>query len=194
MRLWMIWFMELMKRGTKFLTKEIFIDTDCISAFLWVENESLLEKLYPGRIVMPRPVYEEMNRPNLAWMKLRIDSMVENGSLRIVELNDGTEEFELYYKMTENPDAGHAVIGNGEASAIALAKTQKGIVASNNFRDILGYIKEYSLDYTTTADILVDAYNRNVIDEDQGNKIWNDMLKKRRRIGAKSFSEYLSKC
>lgn len=30
------------------LTKKIYIDTDCISAFLWVGNESLLSQLYPG--------------------------------------------------------------------------------------------------------------------------------------------------
>ena len=29
----------MMTKGTRLLTKDIFIDTDCISAFLWVGNE-----------------------------------------------------------------------------------------------------------------------------------------------------------
>lgn len=96
------------------MTKDIFIDTDCISAFLWVGNESLLTQLYSGRVVMPKPVYDEIDRPTLAWMKTRVDSMISAGKLTVVELVSGTDEFDLYYKMTENPDKGHKIIGDGE--------------------------------------------------------------------------------
>lgn len=174
------------------MTKDIFIDTDCISAFLWVGNESLLAQLYPERVIMPKPVYDELDRPNLTWMKERIDSMISAGTLRVIELTAGTEEFELYYKMTENPEEGHRIIGEGEASALALAKSKNGIVASNNFRDILSYINEYSLEYITTADILADAYTQGIIDENQGNVIWANMLRKRRKLGAANFSDYLA--
>ena len=173
------------------MTKKIFVDTDCISAFLWVGNESILSQLYPGRVVMPKPVYDEIDRPTLAWMKAVVDGLVSAGELTIVELVSGTDEFDLYYKLTENPDDGHKIIGNGEASSIALAKVKNGIVASNNFNDILAYIDEYSLEYTTTSDILVDAYMQGIINEEQGNKIWANMLRKRRRLGANSFSDYL---
>lgn len=173
------------------MTKKIFIDTDCISAFLWVNNESLLSQLYPGRIVMPKPVYDEINRPALSWMKAKVDRLISAGELAVIEITAGTEEFELYYKMTENPDKGHKIIGDGEASSIALAKVQNGIVASNNFKDILSYIAEYTLEYTTTADILVDAYKQGFINETQGNIIWANMVRKRRKLGATSFSAYL---
>lgn len=192
MRLERILSLEMMMRGMKLLTKDIFIDTDCISAFLWAGNESLLSQLYPGRIVMPKPVYDEIDRPTLAWMKVRVDSMIIAGNLTVVDLTSGTEEFDLYYKLTESPDEGYRIIGAGEASSIALAKAKNGIVASNNFNDILMYINKYSLEYTTTADILVDAYKRGMIDENQGNMIWAKMLRKRRRLGAESFSDYLS--
>ena len=79
------------------LTKDIFIDTDCISAFLWVNNQSLLAQLYPNRIIMPKTVYEEINRPNLGWMKNKVDQMISAKQLKIVDLVEGTEEFNLYY-------------------------------------------------------------------------------------------------
>lgn len=61
-------------------------------------------------------------------------------------------------------------------------RTSKEII-----RNLLNdYIK-----YTTTADILVDAYERGFITESQGNTIWSNMLSKRRRIGGASFSDYL---
>lgn len=112
--------------------------------------------------------------------------------MTVVELTSGTDEFDLYYKLTVNPDEGHKIIGDGEASSIALAKVKNGIVASNNFNDIFTYINEYSLEYTTTADILVDAYKKGIIDENQGNTIWANMLRKRRKLGAVNFSDYLS--
>lgn len=174
------------------MTKDIFIDTDCISAFLWVNNQSLLAQLYPNRIIMPKTVYEEINRPNLGWMKNKVDQMISAKQLKIVDLVEGTEEFNLYYQMTENPEPGHREIGDGEASAIALAKIKNGILASNNFRDIKQYIDEFGLEYTTTGLILIDAYKRGIITEKQGNDIWEKMLKKRRKLGAQSFSEYLT--
>ncbi len=173
------------------MTKDIFIDTDCIAAFLWVHDESLLAQLYPRRIVMPKPVYDEIDKPALGGMKQRIDQMISNGQLRVVELVFGTEEFDLFYKFTQAPDEGHKIIGDGEASSIALAKSKNGIVGSNNFRDILSYIEEYNLEYTTTGMILIDAYKRGIITEEEGNNLWTKMLSKRRKLGANSFSEYL---
>ena len=51
----------------------LFFDNDCISAFLWVRNESLLVKLYPGRIVIPKPVYDELSYPGIAHLKARVE-------------------------------------------------------------------------------------------------------------------------
>jgi len=34
------------------MTNKLFIDTDCISSFLWVKEENIILKLYPGRIVV----------------------------------------------------------------------------------------------------------------------------------------------
>ena len=50
---------------------------------------------------------------------------------------------------------------------------------------------KFSLKHITTGDILVKAYEDNLITEDQGNIIWSEMLSKRRRIGANSFTEFL---
>lgn len=91
--------LEMIARRTRLLTKDIFIDTDCISAFLWVGNESLLSQLYPGRVIMPKPVYDEIDRPTLSWMKARVDSMISTGKLTVVELSSGTEEFDFVLQI-----------------------------------------------------------------------------------------------
>ena len=43
----------------------------------------------------------------------------------------------------------------------------------------------------TTGDILKEALSKELITEEDGNKLWNDMLKKRRKLGYNSFSDYL---
>ena len=109
----------------------------------------------------------------------------------IQEIDIDSKEYSTYYQLTESPAKGHKVIGNGEAASISLAKKHGGIVASNNLRDIQTYISEFRLKHTTTSDILVDAYDRGLITENEGNIIWSNMLAKCRRLGASSFTEYL---
>ncbi|MBD5448882.1 MAG: hypothetical protein HDR28_01730 [Lachnospiraceae bacterium] len=43
----------------------------------------------------------------------------------------------------------------------------------------------------TTGDILTEAYHKGLITESEGNTIWAQMLAKRRRLGAGSFTDYL---
>lgn len=173
------------------MTDLLFCDTDCLSAFLWVRNESLLPQLYPGKVIIPRPVYTELCRPNTPQLKNRIDVLLAQNLVSIQDIPIDSEEYSTYYQLTESPTKEHVVIGNGEAASISLAKKYGGIVASNNLRDIKSYISEFGLKHTTTSDILVDAYKRGLITEKEGNTIWANMLAKRRRLGAASFTDYL---
>jgi len=173
------------------LTESLFFDTDCISAFLWINNQSLLAQLYPGRIVIPSAVYEELSNPRVSHLKERIDAMISDKSARVEDIQIHTAEYDIYRKLTISPDPGHTIIGKGEAAAIALAKEKKGILASNNLRDISTYVSEYGLLHVTTGDILQEAYDKKLITEDEGNTLWQEMLRKRRRLGYQTFSEYL---
>lgn len=174
------------------MTNPLFFDTDCLSAFLWVRDESLLAQLYPGRVVIPRAVYTELSNPTITHLRERVDAMLAVGQAVVVEIDVGTDEYDVFYKLTQAPDAGHKIIGDGEAAAIALAKARDGIVASNNLRDITLFIEDYGLEHMTTGDILVDAYQRSLITEAEGNAIWARMISKHRKLGAASFSDYLA--
>lgn len=110
-----------------------------------------------------------------------------------MDIEFGTASFRLYRKFTANPEPGHAIIGNGEASALALAKEHNGIIASNNFRDIAPYISELKVNYTTTGDILIEAYESGLINLTEAESIWKTMIKEDCWIGANTFGEYLNK-
>ena len=87
-------------------------------------------------------------------------------------------------------DAGH--VGRGEAGGIALAKVYNGVLASNNYADIAPYIEEYGLKHIDTGQILIEAMEKGLITETDGNNIWSQMLAKKRKLPTNTFTEYLA--
>lgn len=177
------------------MTEPLFFDTDCISAFLWVDNESILSKLFHGRIVIPKEVYDELSHPgvnHVKGLKAQVDLMLQAGDATIETITVGTDTYELYRKLTSHPDPGNKIIGRGEAASISLAKERQGILASNNLRDISAYVTEYGLSHLTTGDIIKMALDAGYINESQGNTIWANMIARKRKLGYASFSDYLA--
>lgn len=176
------------------MTEPLFFDTDCLSAFLWVDEESILVKLYAGRIVIPSHVYNELSYPGLNYvkgLKAQVDTLVRSSQVSVESIIVNTEAHSLFQKFTQNPDPNHRIIGTGEASAISMAIVNGGILASNNLKDISDYVQEYGLTHVTTGAIMREAMNARLIDEAQGNTIWLNMLSRKRRLGYFSFSDYL---
>lgn len=172
------------------MTDDYFFDTDCLSAFLWVDNTNLLHELYGGKIVLPEPVYQELSNPSIPHIKQRVDIMICNKDALVKEINTGTEEYQLYAELVRG-QKGQKRIGRGEASGIALAKKYNGILASNNYKDIAPYIEKYNLKHTDTGQILLEALNKGLITEIDGNSIWSKMLSKKRKLPTTTFTEYL---
>lgn len=175
------------------MTDQLFFDTDCISSFLWTDQGCILTKLYPERIVIPAIVYDELSRVRKPQFVQRLTSLVESGEVALMDIDFGTEAFSLYRQMTCKPAPGKPVIGDGEASALALAKEHAGIIASNNFRDTKYYIRDLNLSYRSTGDILVEAYENGIITAAEAESVWQNMLKENRWLGADSFEKFRSK-
>lgn len=172
------------------MIEKYFFDTDCLSAFLWVQEESILAKLYSGRIILPAQVYDELKK--VPHLLARADALKENGDICLESMIAGSEEYNDFIRMTSAPEAGMRIIGDGEAAGIAMVKQRGGILASNNMRDILPYVEKYAIQHITTGDILIEAMNAGLIIEADGNKIWTDMIRKRRMLPTVTFSDYLS--
>lgn len=170
--------------------EELFFDTDCLSAFMWVGETNILQELYGGRIVIPEPVYQEMSNPSVPHLKRQADMLIEKEVASVMAINAGTEEYKLYSDLIKL-EKGKKAIGRGEASGIALAKKYQGVLASNNFRDVEPYVKEFDLKHISVGDILIKALEKELITENIGNVIWSKMLQRKRKLPTQSFSEYL---
>lgn len=172
------------------MIESLFLDTDCLSTFLVVGQENLILQLYAGRIGIPQQVYAELKKVH--FMKNKVDTLLESNRIILYQIDASTDSGALYLKMITNPDNGYKIIGSGEASAIVLAKQYKGILGSNNMRDILPYIRLFDLKHRTSAEIMVEAFEQHLISEGQGNVIWRDMLQRNRKLPADTFSEFLA--
>jgi len=170
------------------LSDSLYFDNDCISAFLWTKTEWILESLFPNNILVPKEVYIELSK--VPYLKGRIDNLINSGQATIHEIILGSEESNLFQSLTGLTEGRRIVIGKGEAAVLSLVKFRGGIVASNNLKDISDYIKEYCLRHTTTAEILVEAFENGLITEIDANNIWANMLAKKRKLGATTFSDY----
>lgn len=134
-------------------------------------------------------MYEELQK--VTFLNNEFCTLINQGRTGVIKIVYGSDEYKDYLRLINNPDPGMKIIGKGEAAAIALAKNQNGVIASNNLRDILPYVEKYQLRYITTADIMVNALQNNYITEQEGNVMWCEMIKRKRRLPYGSFSELL---
>lgn len=172
------------------MTDDYFFDTDCLSAFLWVRGESILSRLYSGRIILPAQVYNELKKvPHLLE---KVDAMKDKGDLTVESMEVDSIEYQDYLQMTEKPEKGMRMIGKGEAAGIAMVKGRGGTLASNNLKDVSSYVAKYGLQHTTTREILIEAMNFGIITEAEGNDIWAKMLQKRRNLPSATFTDYIN--
>jgi len=173
------------------MTEQLFFDTDCFSAFLWVKQEQILLDLYPGRIILPQEVFIELSNPSIPHLQSKVTALRSSGAIMTQPILVNTEEYQLYHQIAVSPPSGRTIIGKGEAAALVLAKVYGGIIASNNLKDICQYLKKYQLNYLTTGGILVSALKAGLINEATGDQIWSKMLSKRRFLPTASFLDYL---
>lgn len=171
------------------MTNDLFFDTDCLSSFLWINDTNILQALYSGKIVIPDPVYQEMSNPSIPHIKKRADVLLDNNVAMVQHLDVDKEEYKLYRDLLKGNLGGKA-IGKGEASGIALAKVYGGVLASNNYADVAPYVEKYCLRHVDTGHILLEALEKGIITEQEGNDIWQRMLDKNRKLPAPSFTEY----
>lgn len=78
------------------MTDDLFFDTDCLSAFLWINDTNILQELYGGKIVLPDPVYQELSNPSIPHIKRRTDGLINSNIAKVQQIDVGSEEYELY--------------------------------------------------------------------------------------------------
>lgn len=170
--------------------KKIYFDTDCMSSFLWTSETNLLVQLYSGRMYLPKEVEKELAYPRLPpFFSSNIANLIGNKDLQVISAFDiNSEEYSFFFQLTQN---GAKSIGAGEAAALVLARYNDGVIASNNFKDVSSYVREFNLEHLTTGRILKEAHNKGLKSMFDCENIWKILISRRRKLPTKTFAEFL---
>lgn len=84
------------------MTKDIFFDTDAISAFMWVRGINVVEELFGGNIVLTDAVYEELSNPVVPHLKAAADKLIDKGAATIGHIEYGSNAYYLYRGLNED--------------------------------------------------------------------------------------------
>lgn len=171
------------------LKNKTFFDTDYLSSFLRIGRMDLVLDKY-GKILISKQVKNELCAEGYS-PKIRqgfID-LYNKGYVEIYEIVQDTEEWKTYldlrYASTEDCEK-----NIGELSVIALAKAKKGILASNNLKDVCVYVEEYNLEHVTTATTLVECFKNNEINFKEANSYWRILQQFGIKLPKSSFENF----
>lgn len=81
------------------MINDLFFDTDCLSAFLWINDTNILEALYGGNIILPDPVYRELSNPRVPQLKKRADALIDKKMASVQAIEADSEEYKLYRSL-----------------------------------------------------------------------------------------------
>lgn len=164
----------------------IILDADFISSFAWVNRLDILESLYSKRMIILDEVLVELDRvPHLAS---KVNLSIRNGHIKHEEMFADSPEALQLGKLLET-----GKYGRGEAACMAYMTQHAGILGSNNLSDVKAFCIQYNRQLLTTANVLHQAFKKGLIGLDEADGIWGDMILKKRKLPASSFSEYMSK-
>lgn len=180
--------------------EDIYLDSDLLVSFLKSNKEDyfdIFQKVCQGyRFIVPKEVHTELlNNKELKRLEQlirRIESLIKNKVVELYEMRVDELAYVFKYKLQQRVP-GRKKIGPGEAAAIALCADKRGILASNNLRDVSRQVGNQRLKHITTSRVLGQAYTTGLINMEKAEEIWADMLSYGTFLPNKTFKEYLDR-
>ena len=136
-------------------------DIDCLLYFLKIERVDLLKEEF-DKIIISNKIFNSLNNPSIAdFIKDQLNVLVEEGFVKVEEISLNTKTFDIYYELINEHK--NQILGDGEASSIAIAIKNEGTIAYNNPSAISEYLEKYDLKCITLEDIINNLYEKEKI-------------------------------
>lgn len=171
--------------------KQIFYDTDCLSSFLEINDWSVLEHLF-DEITIPNAVFEEFTSlPSSSPIIKNLKILIDINFVKIEDINPFSKTYDIYRDIKkEYKQNKFKLLGDGEAEAMALVVSKKGILASNNFTDIKHFVDKYEMPLLTSAYMICISVDKGFISKEKASYMWNQMWKNGITLPKSTFEEY----
>lgn len=140
---------------------KILLDADVLIHLFKAENISLLQQLFPKRLIMLDVVLNEL-RSNTHINK-NLDSIFLFSGIEEVVFPTSSNRTLLMEFIQLKKQIG----GSGECATLLYCKYNNHIIASSNTRDIVTYCTAHTISYLTTLDIFAIAIHRGLMTVDE---------------------------
>ena len=152
-----------LKMNPKMNKVKILIDADVMIHLFKAEKISILNQLFPGRLIMLDIVLNELR-----------SNRTINASLSSIFMFSGIEE--VMFPTSSNKalllefiQLKKQIGGAGESATLLYCKHNSHIIASSNTKDIVPYCAANGMSYLTTLDIFAIAINKGLMTEAEVN-------------------------
>lgn len=163
---------------------KILLDADVIIHFIKAGRVLYLPKIYPHRLLLLDIVQSELLR--YQKMKKYIENLTNRTDIELLICPDDIEIIKEYSYLTDELGK-----GEGESACLAVAKYKKYVVASSNLKDIKKYCLENGITYITTMDILIEAWQKGIMSEEECDDFIRIVIDKESHLPCYSIQEYL---
>lgn len=173
------------------IDKIIFYDADFLICFLTIGETSILKKAF-NEIIVPIQVFKELTRKKSPKIvKETIIDLRDSGFVKVPVIKSDSR-VNVAYRAIKNGywHDDFKKLGKGESAALAFAIEREGVIASNNFDDIMDYVDKYELPLLTTSYFLALAFDEEIIDHDEAIDLYDRMIEEARKMPCNSFKEY----
>ena len=152
---------------------KIIYDIDCLLYFLKFKRTDLLEEEF-DKIVISNKVFNSLNNPSIPdFIKDQLNVLVVKEFVKVEEISLNTKTFDIYYELIN--DHKNQILGDGEASSIAIAIKNKGTIAYTNPLAISEYLEKYDMKCITLEDILNTLFKDEKISKSDFEELKNNL-------------------
>lgn len=161
----------------------LILDTDFISSFAWVRRLDILERLFPAQMLLLEEVQIEISR--VPHLSRQVDSCISNRTILPAAMNTDTPEaIELARYLDEGK------YGRGESACMAYLTYNPGTMGSNNLADVGKFCVDNGKKILCTGHCLCYALESKLVNFDECEFLWGEMLRKRRILPTATFKEF----
>lgn len=161
--------------------KKIIIDADVIIHFSKADQLGILHMIYPNQIFLLDFVFNEVFIGNL---KIQVENMIRFGFIKELEFNDDITVLREFAFLKRK-------YGIGESACMAYCRYHDDVLASSNLRDIKQYCEQHKIQYLTTMDFLLAAYEKGILSESGCDQFIKKVLSKGSKLPVSSLRKYI---
>ena len=163
----------------------LIMDSTVIFNFGILGRFDILERLYAKQILIPMDVKIEVSTDKIVGPLL--ESKIKDGICEEYSINYECDNDEIseYIKLKRK-------FGNGESACLSIAKNWGATIATDDMRAAKKHCERNNISLIGTLGILFQAYDKNIISEEEGQTIIDDMINIRGYISPVSkFSDII---